>query len=289
MDHSERKQSSAEQVQWEHLVESTFERPEHKIPVAHSTPAVNDKVPSSRKKWLWIVLAAVSVVAIAAACILPSLFEKEERASIPDALIPCKEALDQWQSLDSCMITRDIQFYGDNSGILAAIDSQAFWKSGSDWILINHYPHVDLGNTGQMYRDGILYKGYGSYSLTWTPTDAEPEENPIPWLMTFSWENCDLIHIVTEENHFGKHIIFGVVEKDPEQPFYDSSPYNVCFSFDPNGRLECIAVELAGSDFVSGMAITVSTYRLVSDDADAIAKAIQAEGTDVTGAVDYPE
>ena len=106
------KPGHTEQSQWEALVESTFDRPTPKAPVATKKAAEQLKKTAFRcKKWFWAMLATLILV-IAAVCVVPSFLKADKDATCPDELLVCKEALNQWQELDSYKITGTFYRYG---------------------------------------------------------------------------------------------------------------------------------------------------------------------------------
>lgn len=194
-----------------------------------------------------------------------------EAPAIPEELEACKEALDKWQELDAYKIIREYTVYGDASATLESPAYSEYWKSGDNRLQLTHYKDF---TTGKMYRSGTYYGHNSANGTFWQPNNSVSAQTTYVWPADFAWDDCDLTHKTTKKTVYGKHIIFSVVITDPEHKIYGSSPYYVCFSFSTDGQLESISVAMVGSDYISNMAVSVSTYRLVSEDADAITQFI---------------
>lgn len=264
-----------EDSSWEQKIQDTFE---WHSPAQPDKPA---KQPFFKSIWFWstcvacVVIATLWVLFAAGSPVpTPETPATNNAVSIPEELEICKEALDKWQKLDACKILQSFTRYGDRSAVLESAEYVEYWQSGDNWIRITNFGGY---SRGQLYRNGNLYQGTSDENvLIWLPEEATLTQQPYVWPISFTWDDCDLIHKTTKKSVYGDetHIIFSVVVTDPEHPLYTSSPYYVCFAFDKNKQLESISVAMVGSDRISNFSVTVSTYRLVSEDADAITQYI---------------
>lgn len=259
-----------EQSQWEQLVESTFERPVPKVPVMRKKSL--PKMP----KWLPIGAAAVLVI-IFAVGILLTLPETEAPAQpqlhIPQELLACKDALDQWQALDSYKITGTFTRYG--SAVKSATEwHEQYWVSGEEWVMFNSaYKQVLTSSShmppaGYMYRDGKRYIAYSDTDPAWSPEpETDREDNSLGlWPMTFRWDTCELVYINTIHEDYANTVRFAVIDRTEETP----SVYHVEFQMKLGGTLNSIAVIQSRSNGT----IAKDSYILSSTDAETIAEYI---------------
>lgn len=251
-------QISAEQLdtaQWNSLVEGAFGQPEPALPTHRRSPF--------RKPWLWIALAAVCISAVIAVALL-------REKPLPEELSPCIAALEQWQSSESCQIRNTYQRLGDHYGAYAS----EYWRSGSDYIKCTYFTDYTHAT---MYRDGSVYINADSENgLVWVPHTVTPNPNSGVWPLSFVWSSSEYIMKGVEETDSGRNISFVVIEQDPQQPYYEHSPYHVCFRFGKDGQLQSIALTLVDTD----ASVSVCNYQLVSTDTAEISKYIQAQVVD---------
>ena len=261
---SQDKPGHTEQLQWEALVESTFDRPAPKAPVVtEKAEAQPKKTALRRKKWPWVVLAALILV-IAAVCIVPSFLKDDEGAAFPDELLVCKEALDQWQELDSYKITGTFYRYGTSSTVGTQWNQQ-YWVSGEDWVMLNSaYKQVIsssiLPPAGYMYRDGEFYLSYSDTNPVWIHMKRENSDLGI-WPMTFSWDTCEFVYLGTIQESNATMIRFAVIDRSQEA----TSVSNVDFMI-LRGKLQTVTVIQTQPNGT----IAKDIYMLSSSDADVI-------------------
>ena len=274
-----------ENILWDSRLRDSFEwtPPEQ--------PKTTTKTPFFKSIWFWSTCAACVVIAVLCALLVfPPAPETEPPAvnsttSIPEELEACKSALDKWQKLDAYQIISEYTRYGDSSTALESAEYTEYWQSGDNWIKIINFGSY---SRGQLYLTGQLHQGTGDENgLIWVPAKEELTQQPYVWPMSFNWEDCNLIYKKTSKNPDETHIFFSVVVTNPEHPYYASSPYHVCFTFDKRNQLESISVAMVSSNADSSISATVNTYRLVSEDADAIAQYIDAQV--IAGSDDVPE
>lgn len=285
MKFSEHTQSSVKQTQWEELVENTFDGPASQTPAEEEkavAPAHPEKSSPAPRKWIWAVLAALVVVVIATVCILPTVLDAAD-TSIPEELIPCKQALDEWQALDNCKITCHIQRYTGS----ATSWYEEYWISGEDWILLHTDVYSSLSShpVGYMYRDGQLYLSYNPSGdkYTWLPHESETAPELELWPLTFSWKDCELLYQQTAESGSSQTISFSVVDKNSSPV----SPYHVQFQLGPTGRLQSVTVVQVRAD----MTVAMDTYLLSRSNDDAVAQYIEGQfvGKILDTDIDIPE
>lgn len=265
-----------EDSRWEQKIQDTFE---WHSPAQPDKPA---KQPFFKSVWFWttcvacVVIATLWVLLPASSPVpTPETPATNNAVSIPEELEICQEALDKWQKLDACKILQSFTRYGDRSAVLESAEYVEYWQSGDNWIRITNFGSY---SRGRLYRNGNLYKGTGDENgLIWLPEEATLTQQPYVWPISFTWDDCDLIYKKTSKNPDETHILFSVVVTDTEHPFYTSSPYYVCFTFDKSKQLESISVATVSSDAESSISAAVSTYQLVSEDADAITQFINSQ------------
>lgn len=260
----DRSKNSIDQSRWEQLVDSTFEHPLPKVRIPQQ------KSPPKPPKWLWIIAVAALVI-VAVAGILLTLPEAEERKEIPQELLTCKEALDQWQSLDSYKITGTFYRYGSSSTIGTQWHQQ-YWVSGEDWVMFNDAYRQVISSSlvlpvGYMYRDGEFYTSHSDTDPLWIHMKREATDLDI-WPMTFRWDTCELVHLVTIQESNATTIRFAVIDRSQEV----TSVSNVEFMI-LRGKLQSVTVIQTRP----GDIITKDVYMLYSSDADEIAEYIATQ------------
>jgi hypothetical protein len=272
MEHSK---NQHEQSQWEQLVESTFERPVPKVPVMRKKSL--PKIP----KWLPIGAVAVLVVifAIGILLTLPNSEEQqptletppEPRYEIPQELLVCKDALDQWQALDSYKITGTFTRYG--SAVKVTTDwHEQYWVSGEDWVMFNSaYKQVIsssiLPPAGYMYRDGEFYTSHSDTNPLWIHMKRESTDLEI-WPMTFSWDTCEFVYLGTIQESNATMVRFAVIDRSQEA----TSVSNVEFMI-LRGKLQTVTVIQTQQNGT----IAKDVYMLSSSDADVIEEYIATQ------------
>lgn len=120
---------------------------------------------------------------------------------------------------------------------------------------------------GYMYRDGEFYTSHSDTDPLWIHMKREATDLDI-WPMTFRWDTCELVHLVTIQESNATTIRFAVIDRSQEV----TSVSNVEFMI-LRGKLQSVTVIQTRP----GGIITKDVYMLYSSDADEIAEYIATQ------------
>ena len=253
-------QEVLEDNHWDHLVIDTFEW------TAATQPAQKDKMRFFRNIWFWCS-CALAILALVLA-FFPTADNPQSPAGypFPEELTICREALEQWQVLDSYKITAKIYRYPDSGG--STQWNEQYWVSGEDLVLIN-YAQSTLSSkaAGYMYRNGIHYTTTSPNNPLWI---AQPVWEPTLvkiWPMVFDWDDYELIYMGTTKTDYDSVVNFTAVDRSPEEVY---TVYHLQFQLTLSGKLHSITVIQVRANDV----IAKDVYYLSSSNADQIAQFI---------------
>lgn len=261
-----------EDSSWDQLVGGSFEW------ASTAQPVKQDKKLFSRNIWFWCTCAAVVVIGVLIVLLLTTPTKPADNSpaakvpTFPQELLVCKEALDQWQALDSYQIeTTAYRYYNSKDLKNLSQWTETCWADGENWVYTN-YAEKQMASSvllpaAYMYRDGNLYRSFSAEEPIWTVFKPSTENLSIGyWPMIFDWDAHELMHL--ETTCFGDCDIvrFAVIDRSQEGQI---SLTEVQCNLTLSGSLNSITVIRSTNN-----TLYMDVYRLVSTDAIQISQFI---------------
>ena len=251
-----------EDQNWSQWVDTTFQW------TPPATPTDEEKPRNKRSIWFWTTWAAALIaVVLGVLLLIPS-----KNATFPSELQLCKDALDQWQACESYYITQSTQFQlktNEDSPLIY----QWYYVGKTDWMYlsVNWNDPDAAGYPNYLYRDGQLYSAQNCKNRVWVPSTTNLPSAPLPWPMTFTWENCELIYLSTFTKSGETLVRFQIIDRSKKV----TQIYHATFYFTSQQQLYCIQL----TSIESESQVRVDVFTLTSSDPDMIAEAIASQHT----------
>ncbi|MBE6976260.1 MAG: helix-turn-helix transcriptional regulator [Ruminococcaceae bacterium] len=222
--------------------------------------------------WFWTTCAATIIAVVLLLLPLPkspqptSLPEESVTVpSFPEELVVCREALDEWQALDSYMITVTLNRLSSSSNTPQS--TEQYWVSENNWVFLNYASSsFSTKGAGHMFRDGNLYTTSNANNPIWTLEKENLEAASLGlWPMVFDWDKFELRHLETTKSNSDTMVRCSAKSREGI-----TTVYELQFRISSSGKLQKLTVIQTKLDGI----ITKDIYTLSSSDAEEIAQYI---------------
>lgn len=258
--------------------------PPQKAEATPTTPAAKKK--RKIRTLVWILLALSLVFAIVAVHVFPL---EDDTDAITKEQRQCMKALRQWQNAQYYQLStttntitpssyntnsESVYWHGDNCEL-------SWTYTRDDRILSSSMANYYIGQA-KIDEKQYTYNSTRLSASHWNTTTGELEFT-LPWIMTFSFNDVQVLDQHSYEKDGGIHVIsFTVMDTDRNAAYYDQGPYRVDFLFNKKGELYSV---MHYHTPYSSNHLTITTYNHTETTAGYIEKRIRSQ---IGSPYDYP-